>query len=95
MEKTFKTVDQSQREYELQRILNATLKRPVTVSKRPTRNSLAGVAPSNGAVLAAVGAGMLPATMAMMLPMMLGRKKREVWLPRRLVDELQDDDRRM
>lgn len=93
VEKTFKTVDQSHREYQLQKILNATIasgKRPLVVDKRPSRNGLGGVAsPSNSAVLAAVGAGMVPATMAMMIPMMLGRKKREVLVPRTLLDELE------
>ncbi|XP_031840324.1 uncharacterized protein LOC116430392 [Nomia melanderi] len=73
VEKTFKSVDQSRREYELeqQSLLPAILK------KRPIRNTL-GSQPSNSAVLAAVGAGILPATMAMMIPMILGRRRRDV-----------------
>ncbi|XP_046430300.1 uncharacterized protein LOC124184537 [Neodiprion fabricii] len=71
VEKTFKTVDQSQREYENTK---QTIGSPV-LTKRPIRNA-GNKQPSNSAVLAAVGAGMLPATMAMMIPMMLGRKKR-------------------
>lgn len=70
VEKTFKTVDQSQREYEAGRLSQKIVK------KRPMRTSVVAGRPSNSAVLAAVGAGMLPATMAMMIPMMLGRKKR-------------------
>ncbi|XP_012263765.2 uncharacterized protein LOC105690524 [Athalia rosae] len=73
VEKTFKTVDQSQREYEREKL--ATV--PSVVAKRPIRNTPSNQ-PSNSAVLAAVGAGMLPATMAMVIPMMLGRKKRSV-----------------
>ncbi|XP_063978349.1 uncharacterized protein LOC135163096 [Diachasmimorpha longicaudata] len=69
VEKTFKTVDQSQREYEAGKVSQKVAK------KRPLRTSVVG-RPMNSAVLAAVGAGMLPATMAMMIPMMLGRKRR-------------------
>lgn len=72
VERTFKTVDQSQREYERKK--QATV--PTSfLTKRPIRNT-GGGQPSNAAVLAAVGAGMLPATMAMMIPMVLGRRRR-------------------
>lgn len=74
VEKTFKTVDQSQREYENDRLTTAP---SVQLAKRPIRNT-GNKQPSNSAVLAAVGAGMLPATMAMVIPMMLGRKKRSL-----------------
>lgn len=40
--------------------------------------SPAGGDQSKTAVLAAIGAGMIPATMAMLLPMVLGRRKRNV-----------------
>ncbi|XP_012150813.1 uncharacterized protein LOC100879101 isoform X1 [Megachile rotundata] len=70
VEKTFKSVDQSQKEYEMKK---QTL--PVILKKRPIRNTLGNQA-SNSAVLAAVSAGILPATMAMMIPMILGRRKR-------------------
>ena len=92
VERTFKTVDQSQKEYEMEKTSasasttrNQTARphqaRPlagtVLLNRRPIRNTLAGgSAPSNTAVLAAVGAGMLPATMAMMIPMMLGKRRR-------------------
>ncbi|XP_076172891.1 uncharacterized protein LOC143149436 [Ptiloglossa arizonensis] len=72
VEKTFKTVDQSRKEYEMER---QTL--PAILKKRPIRNTL-GNQPSSSAVLAAVGAGILPATMAMMIPMILGRRKRDL-----------------
>ncbi|XP_033333774.2 uncharacterized protein LOC117224759 isoform X1 [Megalopta genalis] len=72
VEKTFKSVDQSRKEYEQER---QTL--PAIFNRRPIRNTL-GNQPSNSAVLAAVGAGILPATMAMMIPMILGRRKRDV-----------------
>ncbi|XP_033208894.1 uncharacterized protein LOC117167808 [Belonocnema kinseyi] len=73
VERTFKTVDQSQKEYERNK------KTPLTkmTSTRPFRNTIVSGNPSNSAILAAVSAGMLPATMAMMIPMMLGRKKRD------------------
>ncbi|XP_053996100.1 uncharacterized protein LOC128885818 isoform X1 [Hylaeus anthracinus] len=80
VEKTFKSVDQSRKEYELERqTLSAILK------KRPIRNTLTNQ-PSNSAVLAAVSAGILPATMAMMIPMILGRRKRDLALEPRLPD---------
>lgn len=72
VEKTFQTVDQSQEEYEAAQKLS---KAPTMIKKRPIRNTIIK-RPSNSAVLAAVGAGMLPATMAMMIPIVLGRKKR-------------------
>ncbi|XP_066589297.1 uncharacterized protein [Prorops nasuta] len=77
VEKTFKSVDQSRNEYERQKLLTQS----VNLASRPIRNTLAQRLPSNSAVLAAVGAGMLPATMAMMIPMMLGRRKREAKTP--------------
>ncbi|XP_044009218.1 uncharacterized protein DDB_G0287625-like isoform X2 [Aphidius gifuensis] len=78
VEETFKTVDQSQREFEEAQKL---IKTPMIIRKKPLKNSLVinnNNKPSNSAVLAAVGAGMLPATMAMVLPLMLGRKKRSI-----------------
>lgn len=51
MEKTFKSVDQSRKEYEMER---QTL--PTILRKRPIRNTV-GNQPSSSAVLAAVGAG--------------------------------------
>lgn len=79
VEETFKTVDQSQREFEEAQKL---IKTPMIIRKKPLKSSLVinnnNNKPSNSAVLAAVGAGMLPATMAMVLPLMLGRKKRSI-----------------
>lgn len=51
VEKTFKSVDQSRREYEMER---QTV--PMILRKRPIRNTLGNQA-SSSAVLAAVGAG--------------------------------------
>ncbi|EFN63216.1 hypothetical protein EAG_15201 [Camponotus floridanus] len=75
VEKTFKSVDQSRKEYEMGKLTTE----PSIPNKRPIRHTLSGQ-PSSSAVLAAVGAGMLPATMAMMIPMMLGRRKRDLRL---------------
>ncbi|KAL6422758.1 hypothetical protein ACFW04_010755 [Cataglyphis niger] len=75
VEKTFKSVDQSRKEYEMGKLTTE----PNIPNKRPIRHTLSGQ-PSSSAVLAAVGAGMLPATMAMMIPMMLGRRKRDLRL---------------
>lgn len=86
VERTFKTVDQSQKEYEMEKSSSnkaptntSPLTSGVMINRRPIRNTIAGSGgASSSAVLAAVGAGMLPATMAMMIPMMLGRRKRNV-----------------
>ncbi|XP_029670076.1 uncharacterized protein LOC115239613 [Formica exsecta] len=75
VEKTFKSVEQSRKEYEMGKLTTE----PSIPNKRPIRHTLSGQ-PSSSAVLAAVGAGMLPATMAMMIPMMLGRRKRDLRL---------------
>ncbi|XP_076763187.1 uncharacterized protein LOC143430692 [Xylocopa sonorina] len=75
VEKTFKSVDQSRKEYELEKQTLPML--PAILKRRPIRNTL-GNKPSGSAVLAAVSAGILPATMAMMIPMMLGRRKRDL-----------------
>ncbi|OAD52595.1 hypothetical protein WN48_00755 [Eufriesea mexicana] len=81
VEKTFKSVDQSRKEYERDK---QTL--PTILKRRPIRNTLGNQA-SSSAVLAAVGAGILPATMAMMIPMILGRRKRDLMASRlRLLD---------
>ena len=74
VENTFKTVDQSQKEYEQN---NKLTKVPTIIRQRPFKNTMIGK-PSKAAVFAAVGAGMLPVTMAMMIPMMLGRRKRSL-----------------
>ncbi|EZA49378.1 hypothetical protein X777_11874 [Ooceraea biroi] len=78
VEKTFKSVEQSRKEYEMEKLTDLNIQK-----KRPIRNTLTHTLtrqPSSSAVLAAVGAGMLPATMAMMIPMMLGRRKRDLGL---------------
>ncbi|XP_012059546.1 PREDICTED: uncharacterized protein LOC105622739 [Atta cephalotes] len=76
VEKTFKSVEQSRKEYEMEKLSTT----PNILNKRPIRHTTLSTKPSSSAVLAAVGAGMLPATMAMMIPMMLGRRKRDLRL---------------
>lgn len=89
VESSFQTVDEAQREHAAKMMklegaaVNASKAAPLRKSN--TRSAevkifTAAANPSNDktkqAVLAAVGAGMIPATMAMLLPMVLGRKKR-------------------
>ncbi|XP_011882718.1 PREDICTED: uncharacterized protein LOC105570252 [Vollenhovia emeryi] len=76
VEKTFKSVEQSRKEYEMEKLTAV----PQILKKRPIRHTTLSTQPSSSAVLAAVGAGMLPATMAMMIPMMLGRRRRDLRL---------------
>lgn len=71
VESTFQSVDEAQRDDALKRTKNDTKLVPLQLVSTPIRK-----AGSGSAVLAAVGAGMLPATMALLVPMMLGRKKR-------------------
>lgn len=54
VEKTFKSVDQSRKEYEMEKM--STI--PNILSKRPIRHTTLSAQPSSSAVLAAVGAGM-------------------------------------
>lgn len=76
VESTFQTVDEAQRDDANKRIENDTKSVPVRLISTPVKPK------GNGkAVLAAVGAGMLPATMALLVPMMLGRKKRSTLAP--------------
>jgi hypothetical protein len=76
VESTFQTVDEAQRDDAFKRIENDTKPVPVRLISTPVKPK------GNGkAVLAAVGAGMLPATMALLVPMMLGRKKRSTLVP--------------
>lgn len=76
VESTFQSVDEAQRDDALKRTKNETKLVPLRVVSRPIRKTGSG-----SAVLAAVGAGMLPATMALLVPMMLGRKKRSTLVP--------------
>ncbi|KAJ9578844.1 hypothetical protein L9F63_004948 [Diploptera punctata] len=75
VESTFQSVDEAQQFDEMKKS-NQTAdlnKAPVRLVPKPAAQRGSG-----RAVLAAVGAGMLPATMALLVPMMLGRRKRSV-----------------
>lgn len=85
VESTFQTVEQSRKAFnkkqKLKRKTQQKKKRPVRQQALPsttlttTRKSSG---PDSSAVLAAVGAGMIPATMAMLVPMAMGgRRKRQ------------------
>ena len=52
--------------------------------------AVAKPAERRNAILSAVGAGMIPATMAMILPMILGRRKRSVHEPQVLTLSLKN-----
>jgi hypothetical protein len=76
VESTFQSVDEAQRDHALKKTKNDTKLVPLRLVSTPVTKK-----GSENAVLAAVGAGMLPATMALLVPMMLGRKKRSTILP--------------
>lgn len=89
VEKTLQTVEEAQREHAAKMLKLNTLKpedvphgEPVRQNSRRSADTVRvfAASPSTGqsktAVLAAIGAGMIPATMAMLLPMVLGRRRR-------------------
>ncbi|VVD05032.1 uncharacterized protein LOC126967883 [Leptidea sinapis] len=77
VEKSFQTVEESKRDMDKKQDLetgesqNKPVKKKV-IKKKIISNNL----PDKSTVLAAVGAGMVPATMAMVVPMMLGKRRR-------------------
>lgn len=80
VERSFKTVEESKRDmdkkkYEINEAEVATHNRPNRVIKRKI---FTNAGPDGSTVLAAVGAGMVPAAMAMVVPMVLGRRKRDL-----------------
>ncbi|XP_053608335.1 uncharacterized protein LOC128674067 [Plodia interpunctella] len=77
VEKSFQTVEESKRDMDKKHDLDvaATQFRPVK-TKVIKRKIASNVSPDSSTILAAVGAGMVPATMAMVVPMMLGRRRR-------------------
>lgn len=92
VDSSFQTVEQAAQKYKRQKqkpkqkVSSTTTRRPRTIKPFPVKRKEAATtsvttrnnAPDTSAVLAAVGAGMIPATMAMLLPMAMGgRKKRE------------------
>ncbi|XP_031767014.1 uncharacterized protein LOC113513060 [Galleria mellonella] len=73
VEKSFQTVEESKRDMDKKNDLDMSESKPV---RRVIRKKVSNVAPDRSTILAAVGAGMVPATMAMVVPMMLGRRRR-------------------
>ncbi|CAH2982851.1 unnamed protein product [Chilo suppressalis] len=77
VEKSFETVEESKQAMDKVQDLDvsASQNRPVK-TKVIKRRVSANVSPDSSTILAAVGAGMVPATMAMVVPMMLGKRRR-------------------
>lgn len=89
VESTFNTVEDSVKEANRR---NSTAVKTIPkrrVFKGLPLKSRVGAASDTSAVIAAVGAGMVPATMAMLMPIVLGRKKRfaDVMGPKELVGQ--------
>ncbi|KAK9511705.1 hypothetical protein O3M35_000313 [Rhynocoris fuscipes] len=88
VEQTFQTVDEAQREHaakmmRLENINQGKSNSPVANKRSATTVRIYPVKAPNleansKAMLAAVGAGMIPATMAMIVPMVMGRKRRSL-----------------
>ncbi|KAG7302215.1 hypothetical protein JYU34_013693 [Plutella xylostella] len=81
VEKSFQTVEESKRD--MDRKNERPDEEPAASETRPGGHRVVrkkvykgSMAPDGSAVLAAVGAGMVPATMAMVVPMMLGKRRR-------------------
>lgn len=77
VEKSFQTVEESKRDMDKKNDLSvsASVNRPTT-NRVVRRKFVSNVTPDSSTLLTAVGAGMVPATMAMVVPMMLGRRRR-------------------
>ncbi|XP_073982307.1 uncharacterized protein [Rhodnius prolixus] len=90
VEKTFQTVDEAQREHaakmmHLEAMNQGKVAQPAEVKRIGTTTlkiypvkADASLQAKSNAMLAAVGAGMIPATMAMLVPMVLGRRRRSL-----------------
>lgn len=77
VEKSFQTVEESKEDMDKKQDLDVSASQIKPVKNRTVRKKLiTKVSPDSSTLLAAVGAGMVPATMAMVVPMMLGRKRR-------------------
>lgn len=78
VEKSFQTVEESKRDMDKKNDLEASNSYdiPLYTNRVVKRKVVPNTSPDSSTVLAAVGAGMLPATMAMVVPMMLGRRRR-------------------
>lgn len=77
VEPSFHSVDESKILYERQHRINTTTMKP----KKKRRVMATNATPDSAAVMAAVGAGMVPATVAMIMPLVLGRRKRSPYNP--------------
>ncbi|CAG4961800.1 unnamed protein product [Colias eurytheme] len=78
VERSFQTVEESKQDMDKMTYLQGEASEVRPVKKKVIRKKLvpSNNSPDSSTVLAAVGAGMLPATMAMVVPMMLGKKRR-------------------
>lgn len=77
VEKSFQTVEESKRDMDKKNDLETAASQIRPVKNRVIRRKIvSNVSPDSSTLLAAVGAGMVPATMAMVVPMMLGRRRR-------------------
>lgn len=79
VEKSFQTVEESKRDMDKKNDLDVAMTqfRPVLTKNRLIKRKIvSNVSPDSTTLLAAVGAGMVPATMAMVVPMMLGKRRR-------------------
>lgn len=77
VEKSFQTVEESKRDMDKKFDLGMSGSQNRPLFKRIVKRKIvSNVSPDSSSVLAAVGAGMVPATMAMVVPMMLGRRRR-------------------
>lgn len=103
VESTFQTVEQARRSYlKKQKSKNKPIKKPLRKIKPKYATSKSLISnvtarpsnvPDTSAVLAAVGAGMIPATMAMLVPIAMGKRRKrntrsqqnvEITIPRTL-----------
>ncbi|XP_026730811.1 uncharacterized protein LOC113495981 [Trichoplusia ni] len=97
VEKSFQTVEEAKRDMDKKHDLDVAMTqfRPVVNKHRLLKRKIvSNVAPDSSTLLAAVGAGMVPATMAMVVPMMLGRRKREIRTPELQLENLLYEYRR-
>ncbi|KAJ2951756.1 hypothetical protein O0L34_g13923 [Tuta absoluta] len=77
VEKSFQTVEESKRDMDkMQDLITSATQHSHRPAYKVKRKLVSNSAPDSSTVLAAVGAGMVPATMAMVVPLMLGRRRR-------------------
>ncbi|CAH2041547.1 unnamed protein product, partial [Iphiclides podalirius] len=78
VERSFQTVEESKLDMDKKNDLEVLASQPTPVRNKIIRKKVVpNNLPDSSTVFAAVGAGMLPATMAMVVPMMLGRRRRK------------------